>query len=145
MLFEGVVDNTMQDEARAGHLYLGGRVVRGVQHRRLVEPRDEAPLGLQRPALAAKVGAYDVDIAILASEAFGVIGSLGVAHANRVQALYLPVRFEVRAGTDFVADERETVKHFSLIQTHPERPVPTVLPEQLVVLDREHPRRLVWI
>src|SRR5215210_4802467 len=86
----------------------------------------------------------DVDVAAEPRQGLAVLRSLGVADRDGVQPLYLPPVCEV-PRVAAVAGEGDAVLYGPLVPHYPERQVPTVLPQQGLVLDGEQPRSLVRV
>jgi hypothetical protein len=117
-------------KAAAGDLEVHRRVLGDVPYLGLAEAGDKSPLGLERPGLAAEVGAEDVDRAraVIPRDRLGVLGlAASPAHAG-VQPLYLPA-FLLR-GTAPVPDGGDAVLDLALVEHRPEPEVPPLRPEQ---------------
>ena len=127
----------MEGETLAGDLELHRGIFCDVPDVGLPKAGDEATFGLEGPVLAAEVGAEDVDVprALVEGDRLGVLGLARGATRLGAQPLYLPAL--VLRGAATVADGSNAVFDLTLIQDSPEPEVPTVLPEQLFVFDRQ--------
>jgi len=136
-LLEGIVNEAMEGEAPAGDVELHSGDLCDVPDVSLPKAGDEAALGLEGPILAAEVGAEDVDVAhaLVAGDRLGVFGLARGATRFGAQPLYLPALLVRGAAT--VADGSDAVLDLTLIQARPEPEVPTMLPEQFFVPDRQ--------
>src|ERR671920_1255811 len=135
----------MEGEAPAGDVEFHSGGPCDVPDVGLPKAGDEAAFGLEGPVLATEVGAEDVDVAraFVAGDRLGVLRlARGVARLG-AQPFYLPTLLVRGAAT--VTDGGDTVFDLTLIQARPEPEVPTMLPEQHFVPDRQEPRRLVRV
>jgi hypothetical protein len=123
----------MEGKASTGNVQPHGGVLCDVPDVGLAEAGDEAALGLEGTGLAPEVGAEDVDAARALVERYrlGILGLSRVAVNPGMQPLYLPIL--VLGGAATVADGRDAVFDFPLVQYGPEPDVPTVLREQSLV------------